>query len=117
MVSLRTVTTVERLGLARRLLLGLCAALLLFSGIAEAAHSCGDVVFHSWQHGRGSAERASGENGVCLICITLQSATHAIALSTWAPPLVIAEPIDHEELIAASTDRELALYSRPPPLL
>ncbi len=117
MVSLRTATTFDRLSLPRRLILGVCVAMLLCTGVAEAAHSCGDVVFHSWQHGRGSAERASGETGVCLICITLQSATHAIALSTWAPPLVITEPIDHEELASASTDRELALYSRPPPLL
>jgi hypothetical protein len=49
--------------------------------------------------------------------MTLQSATHAIAWSTWAPVFVVAEPIDHEELVAASTDRELALYSRPPPIL
>jgi len=117
MVSLRTVTTLDRLGLFRRLLLGLCAAMLLFTGVAEAAHSCGDVVFHSWQHGRGSVERASGDGGVCLTCITLQSATHAIARSTWAPVLVITEPIDREELAAASADRERALYIRPPPIL
>ena len=117
MLSLRTATTFDRLSLPRRLILGVCVAMLLCTGIAEAAHSCGDVVFHSWQHGRGSAERASGETGVCLICITLQSATHAIAFSTWSPLLVIAEPIDHEELVASSSDRELALYSRPPPLL
>lgn len=117
MLSLRTATTFERLSLPRRMILGVCVAMLFFTGVAEAAHSCGDVVFHSWQHGRGSAERASGESGVCLTCITLQSATHAITLSTWAPLLVITQPIDHEELVAASTDRELAVYSRPPPLL
>jgi hypothetical protein len=115
MLSLRTATTFDRLSLPRRLILSVCVAMLFFTGIAEAAHSCGDVVFHSWQHGHGSAERASGESGVCLTCITLQSATHAIALSAWAPLLVITQPIDHEELVAASTDRELAVYSRPPP--
>jgi len=96
--------------------LGLCAAMLFFTVIAEAAHSCGEVVFHSWQHGRGSVERSAGETGVCLICMTLRSATHAIACSTWAPVLVIAEAIEHEEFKAAATDRQLALYSRPPPL-
>ena len=117
MVSLRTATTFDRLSLARRLLLVLCAAMLVFSGIAEAAHSCGEVVLHSWQHGRGSAERASSESGVCLTCITLQSVTHAIALSSWAPVFVTAEPIDHEEVVATSTDRHFGLYSRPPPVL
>ena len=117
MLSLRTATTFDRLSLPRRLILGVCVAMLLCTGIAEAAHSCGDVVFHSWQHGRGSAERASGETGVCLTCITLQSATHVISLSSWAPVFVTAEPIDHEDLVAASTERHFGLYSRPPPVL
>ena len=117
MFSIRTATSFESLSLPRRLLLAVCVAMLVFTGVAEGVHSCGELVCHSWQHGRGSAERASGETGICLTCMTLQSATHAIAWSTWAPVFVVAEPIDHEELAAASTDRELALYSRPPPIL
>lgn len=116
MVSLGTITTFDRLSLSRRLLVGLCAAMLLFTGVAGAAHTCGEVVCHSWQHGRGSAERGSGESGVCLTCMTLQSATHAIVLSVWAPVLVAAEPIDSKEIATASADREIALYSRPPPV-
>jgi hypothetical protein len=91
--------------------------MLLFSATLEASHSCGELVLHSWQHGSGSAERAYGDGGICLTCITLQAAAQAVCYSAWSPTFVTAEAVDSDELPAPSIEQHLALYSRPPPVL
>lgn len=117
MIPARPAAAFTELSLIRKLVLGVCMAMLLLSGAVEAAHTCGDMVLHSWQHGSGSAERAYGDGGICLICITFQSATQAACHADSAPVFVIAQAVDSDEPPAPSIDQQLALYSRPPPVL
>jgi hypothetical protein len=105
-----------RLSLARRLVLCVCLPIFILVGTAEAAHSCGILVLHSWQHGKASVEQGfPGEGELCVICLATQSAAGSTTSSHSAPIFSAAEFILIDDYSIACREGEAALYSRPPP--
>jgi hypothetical protein len=112
----QTTATLTRLSLARRLVLCVCLPMFILVGTAEAAHSCGILVLHSWQHGKASVEQGfPGGGELCIICVATHLATDSTITSHSAPVFSAAEDILIEGYSAACREGEAALYSRPPP--
>lgn len=89
----------------------------LIVGSAEAAHLCGPIVLHSWHHGSASVEQGfPGEGEVCLVCVATQSAPHSIASAQWVPVFAVSDTLPISDFSTPINEREVALYSRPPPV-
>jgi hypothetical protein len=90
--------------------------MFIFIGVAEAAHLCGILVLHSWQHGKASVEQGyPGEGELCVICVASQSALDSTISSHATPIFTTAQDILIEDHSIACREAEAALYSRPPP--
>lgn len=105
-----------RFGWLRRLRAGtavFCLLLVLAVTGVQVMHHCTDMELSPGQHGGGTS--FPGSSAVCVICMTVQVATLAVAAAVIAvSPLVSSESPAHAGL-PPQTAACFALYVRPPP--
>ncbi|HET9741815.1 MAG TPA: hypothetical protein VFQ00_03610 [Terriglobales bacterium] len=105
-----------RLSWGRRATLWVCLVFLVTVSSAEAAHICGFKKSLNSSHSAISIDRAGpSDNGICLICIGSQPATHSAVAAHWVPDFSVREILPVESFVPVFGGSATALYSRPPP--
>lgn len=113
---MRNTNSVVGVNFAQRVMLWVCLVFVTLVGSAQASHICCLGNLDSSSHSEVSVDQmASGTDGICLICVASQPASHPVTTSGCSPNLSVAEILIPLDFSAACHEQQFTLCIRPPP--
>jgi hypothetical protein len=89
---------------------------VLVAGSVQASHICGLGISDGQQHSVNTPGPVTSPTGICPICVSSQPATSTAPALASAPTMLPAVTLVAVPQSFHSSERQFALYTRPPPL-